>query len=142
MPLEVKPSYGAINAVRDICKPWITLHDGDEWGESMIDLYGACHTNHGFTDEDCALFAGKLYDNLIGMIHWLIMDGEAPWGYGYDEESGRRALAETQRQAAEAREYWLKGGNLGSWGTTAEDAKVVIDQMPAWLFEDADIPGT
>lgn len=138
--LDVKPSYGAINAVRDICLPWIRLHGGDEWGESMSALYSACHTNYGFTDEDCALFASKLYDNLISMVHWLIMDGEPPWGYGYDELNGRAALAKTQDQAAEAREYWLKGGNLGDWGTTKDDAKAVIDQMPKWLFEDADIP--
>jgi hypothetical protein len=137
MPLEIDPSYGPVNAVRGICKPWIELQGGDEWGDSMFSLYQACHTNHGFDYEDCALFASKLYDNLMAMIYWLIRDGESPWGYGYDEEDGRLALAETQGLAAEARDYWLNGGNLN------EDydgkAKSVIDQMPAWLFEDADI---
>lgn len=139
MAIEVKSNYGAINAVRDICEPWIEFHGGDEWGESMRDLHGACHTSYGFTDEDCALFAGKLYDNLLDMIRRLIRDGEPPWGYGYDEESGRLALAETQAKAAKSRAYWLEGGNLGSWGSTADNAKHVIEQMPKWLFEDADI---
>jgi hypothetical protein len=140
MALKVPPKYGAINAVSDICLPWIELHGGDEWGESMLNLHRACHTNYGFTNEDCALFAGKLYDNLVNMVYYLVTDGEAPWGYGHDEESGRRALAATQRQAREARDYWLSGGSPSSNETTMANAKIVIDQMPRWLFEDADIP--
>lgn len=142
MAIEVKPSYGSINAVRDICEPWIELHGGDEWGESMRDAHGASHTSYGFTDEDCATIAQIMINNLLVMMKWLIADGVPPWGYGYDEESGRTALARTQSEAAESRDYWLNGGNLGEWGTTKDDAKHVIDQMPIWLFEDADInPG-
>lgn len=137
--IKVDANYSAINAVRDICEPWIELHGGNEWGESMRDALGASHTSYGFTDEDCATIAQIMINNLLSMIGWLIRDGEGPWGYGYDEEDGRLALAQTQAEAAESRDYWLAGGNLGTFGDSGDKAKAVIDQMPIWLFEDADI---
>lgn len=133
--IKVEPKYGSINAVRDICEPWIELWGGDEWGESMRDLHGASQTSYGLTDEDCATIAEILIRNVIALKNdWIDSDGYPMWGYGYDNESGAKALDEVWRATDKARAYWLKGGNLGTWGTTADDAKRVIDQMPLWLF--------
>ena len=121
--ISVVPRYGSISAIRDICEPWIDYWSGDEWGESMVNLHGAAKTSYGFSDEDCALFAGKLLENLIVAKEWA---DEYKQDKGYKEK--------VQAEARGSRDYWLAGGNLGDWGTTKEDAKSVIDQMPAWLF--------
>jgi hypothetical protein len=139
--IEVAPDYISIETVRNICEPWIDLWGGDEWGESMRDLHGACRTSHGFSDEDCALFATKLLENLISLKEeWIDREGYGLWGYSYDDENGALALAETRTNAREARDYWLKGGNLGDWAGSPTKAQVVIAQMPSWLFEDNQIP--
>ena len=122
MKFEIRPQYGSIEAVRDIVEPWINL-EGTEWGDSMAGLHMAAHTSYGFSDEDCALFAQKLLENLMGAAEWLLD------GYYSDEE-----LEGAREDARRARDYWLNGGNLGDWHTTKEDAKFVIDQMPGWMF--------
>lgn len=113
--------YGAIEAARDICEPWIAM-EGTEWGESMHGLHAAAQTSYGFSDEDCALFASKLVENLV-VAH------EDFFNY-YDEEE----ISQSQETSRKAREYWLKGGNLGDWGTTKDDAKSAIDLFPSWIF--------
>lgn len=140
-PFKVLPAYASINAVRDICEPWIELWGGDEWGESMRDLHGAAHTSYGLSDEDCATVAEILIRNVIALKEeWIEGEDYDMWGYGYDDESGPAALAETRKKSSEARDYWLKGGNLGDFSRTIQDAKETIEQMPAWLFEDVDRP--
>jgi hypothetical protein len=128
---KVRPKYGSIEAVRAIVKPWINV-EGTEWGESMRGLHKAAHTDYGFSDEDCALFAEKLLENLAAAKEWLVDDGY------YSEEE----LAPARVEASRVRNYWLKGGNLGDWSTTIEDAKFVIDQMPNWFFEREDVNGS
>lgn len=126
--MTIRPRYGAINAVRDICEPWIEAWGGDEWGESMWSLYSASHTSYGLTDEDCAIIAEILLRNVIGQKE---LDEE----YGFASED---QLEYARANAREARDSWLKGGNLGDWGTTIEDAKSSIDQMPDWFFGESD----
>lgn len=119
----IRPKYGAIESVRDICEPWIEAWGGDEWGDSMFNLHGAAHTSYGLSDEDCAVVAEILLRNVI-------------LGKEFGDEYGdpdREALARSE--ATERRDYWLKGGNLGDWATTIEDAKSSIEQMPDWFFE-------
>ena len=124
----VTPAYASINAVADICEPWIELWGGDEWGESMLNLQGACHTNYGFSDEDCALFASKLIENLVTQREWMLYEG---WAYGFMEPD---ALESARKRCRELRDYWLQGGNLKD-ERSAADAKATIDTMPTWLFE-------
>lgn len=128
MSIRVIPKYGAIEAARDICEPWIHAWGGDEWGDSMYNLHGAAHTDYGFSDEDCALFAQKLIDNLIAARDNVLENDIAT-------EQEMQLAAE---EAAKQRDYWLAGGNLGDWGTTKSDAKSVIDQLPGWLFGEED----
>ncbi len=122
--------YGAIQAVRDVCEPWIEIWGGDEWGESMRDLYGAAHTSYGLMDEDCALLAEMLLRNIIAQREWIEDEGHS-YGLSTPEQESY-----AREKATDAREYWLKGGNLGRFGSTIEDAKSVIDTMPAWMFND------
>lgn len=129
MTIHIAPEYSAISAVRDICEPWIEVWGGDEWGESMFSLHAAAHTSYGFDDEDCALFATRLYENLMSQKVWMDEDGE---DYGLNEPEVRK---QAQTVAAERREYWLKGGNIPSEHSVAQ-ATSVIEQMPAWLFEE------
>lgn len=125
----MSPTYGAINAVRDICEPWIEIWSGDEWGESMRDLHGAAHTSYGLSDEDCATLAEILLRNVIAMHKWVEFEGH-DYGLSTPEQE-----VQARAEATRLRDYWLKGGNLGTWGTTAEDAKAVIDTMPDWMFD-------
>lgn len=127
MSVKVTPDYASISSVRDICEPWISQWGGDEWGESMANLHGACHTDYCFSDEDCALFASKLIENLEVMKLWVDTEGQ---GYGFDEPVDIEAA---QQQCREARDYWLKGGNIQSEHCIAK-AKETIDTMPGWLF--------
>jgi hypothetical protein len=120
----IRPKYGAIESVRDICEPWVEIWSGDEWGESMQDLLGASHTSYGLADDDCAIVAEILLRNLIAGKEWADE-------YDIDPEVEADARAESTR----LRDYWLKGGNLGDFHTTIEDAKSSIDQMPDWMFE-------
>ena len=88
----------------------------------MSGLLAASHTSYGFSDEDCALFASKLIENLI-------ICGEDLLDF-YD----RPQVEHAQGVARDAREYWLKGGNLGDWGSTKEDAALAIKLFPDWVF--------
>jgi hypothetical protein len=121
--LEVTATYGSIEAARDICEPWIEM-EGTEWGESMRGLHSASHTSYGFSDEDCALFATKLIENLILAQEFF---------FEYYEKD---EIEHAQKASNESRDYWLKGGNLGDWGNTKEDAKVAINLFPEWVFGD------
>lgn len=126
----IRPTYGAIEPVRDICEPWVEIWSGDEWGESMEGLLAASHTSYGLDDADCALIAAILLRNVIAQHEWMEEEGHS---YGLsmpdDEEQARK-------EATESRDYWLKGGNLGSFHTTIEDAKSSIAQMPDWMFNE------
>lgn len=125
--MNIEPKYAAINAVSGIAEPWIELWSGDEWGESMQSLHGACHTSYGFSDEDCALFASRLWVNLMEQYEWVITEGKS---YGFwDPDNVKR----TQERCRELRDYWLAGGNLKDDASRAE-AKAVIEQMPEWVF--------
>jgi hypothetical protein len=134
MAIRVAPNYCAINAVRDIVEPWIELWGGDEWGESMRSAHSAAHTSYGFTDEDCAIFAEKLLENILFMKEFWDNNGEGLWGYSFDEIDGARALADARAESTKARDYWLEGGNLKG-DTGAVD---LIAQLPEWLFEDSE----
>jgi hypothetical protein len=125
--MAVRPQYGAIESIRDICEPWVELWAGDEWGESMHGLLNASHTSYGLTDEDCAVVADILLRNVIAAREWASEYHDSP----EDKEAEVRA----RREATEMRDYWLKGGNLGEWSTTIEDAKSSIEQMPGWFFD-------
>lgn len=132
--ITVEPGYVSVEAVRDIVKPWIVLWGGDEWGESMMDLLGAAKTCYGFSDEDCALFATKLLENLIWLKEDMVdSQGEPMWGYGWGR-GGQEALDATRLEARKMRDHWLEGGNLNDWRSAAEGKKI-IDQLPDWLFE-------
>ncbi len=133
--VTVAADYAAINAARDIAKPWIELWGGDEWGESMRDAIGASHTSYGFTDEDCATIAQIMINNLIcdEMTEFVLDYSGGLWGPGYDSEDGEKALEETQTEARESRAYWLEGGNIKS-EHCQKMAKELIDQLPGWLF--------
>lgn len=133
--VKVFPTYDSINAVRDICEPWIELWGGDEWGESMHWLHRACHTSYGFSDEDCALFASRLIENLLYAREWAEDYGSGLWGYGWDYEDGSKALSEVRSKCRELRDYWLKGGNISSH---SDRARETIESMPSWLFEEQD----
>jgi hypothetical protein len=126
----VTPDYASINAVRGICEPWIELWGGDEWGESMLDLHGACHTDYGFVDEDCALFATRLVANLESQYEWMIEEG-----YQYDFMQ-RDAVESVRVKCRKLRDHWLEGGNLKSEYASAV-AKATIDTMPTWLYDEA-----
>lgn len=138
--VKVFPTYESINAVRDVCEPWIELWGGDEWGESMRDLHGACHTSYGFTDEDCALFASRLIENLIASAPDSYEYGGGFWGYGWDDVNGRKALEQTRERAREARDEYL---NPDKWPYTKypemyENIQETFNSMPSWLFEEQD----
>lgn len=126
--IKVLPSYASINAVVEICEPWIELWGGDEWGESMQNLAAACHTDYGFSDEDCALFASKLFENLEWQKRWVDEEGYA---YGFKEPED---IKRVQEKAREVREYWRKGGNLTTWQPAIDAANETINTMPGWLF--------
>ena len=132
MTINVQPSYPSIKCVCDVVEPWIDLLGGDEWGDSMRSLHGACHTDYGFSDEDCALFASKLFENLEHMktTGWIDEDGPSYCLFTPDD------VAATQQRCREIREYWRKGGNLGDFGDTVKTATETLDQMPSWVFGD------
>lgn len=135
VPVVIKPEYSSIHCVADICEPWIELWGGDEWGESMRDLHGACHMDYGFSDEDCALFASKLIENLIFLKEdWIDGDGYDMWGYGYSAENGPIALEETYQRCRDLRDYWSEGGNLKSFEPSKTVANETLDTLPKWLF--------
>lgn len=123
--------YIAISTLVECCEPWIDLWGGDEWGENMRNLAGACHTDYGFSDQDCALFAGKLLENLIAQKEWMDDEGR---DYGLSEPDEE---ARVRAEAREKRDYWLKGGNLGDWADSPAKAKAVVDKLPRWMFNDA-----
>lgn len=120
----IRPKYGAIESLRDICEPWIEIWSGDEWGDSMTHLLEAAHTSYGLSDEDCAIIAEILLRNVILAQEWADIYGPDP-----------KLEAAARTEATRLRDYWLKGGNLGDSFTTIEDAKSSIDQMPDWMFE-------
>lgn len=126
--MTVQPNYYSIEAVRNICEPWIQLWDGDEWGDSMWNLHGACHTSYGFSDEDCALFASKLLENLVSQKEWAVDEG-ADYGFANQDE-----IAHVQLEARKQRDYWLNGGNIQS-DYAVQAATETISKLPKWLFE-------
>ena len=130
MAVVVTPDYPSIQCIRDLVKPWIELLGGDEWGDSMRSLHSACHTDYGFSDEDCALFASKLFENLEHMktSGWIDEDGPSYCLFGSAE------VAKTQERCREVREYWRKGGNLGDFGPTIGVATKTLDTIPGWIF--------
>lgn len=125
--VRVTATYASINCVSDICEPWIELWGGDEWGESMSGLHAACHTSYGFSDEDCALFATKLIENLEYQREWA----EDNPDYSY---WGSERMAQAQARCRELREYWLKGGNLTNFEPAVTAATNTLATMPSWLF--------
>lgn len=131
---NVQPNFVSINTVTNICEPWIELWGGDEWGESMSSLLSACHTSYGFSDEDCALFAQKLLDNLDSQHDWMLEEG---YSYGFMEEDD---LARTRKEACEQRDYWLNGGNFSGDEPSKKIAAETIATLPSWLFDDTDLP--
>lgn len=128
MATRVKPHYASIESIRDIIEPWIELHGGDEWGESMRDLHGAAKTSYGFSDEDCALFAEKLLENLELLVEYD--------GVGGPYERDPVDIEQARKEAREAREYWRGGGNIASYADVAIET---IDSLPTWLFEGEDV---
>jgi hypothetical protein len=132
MSVKVAPEYASIECVRNLCEPWLEIWGGDEWGESMRDLHGACHTSYGFSDEDCALFASKLFENLAAQKAWMDDEGK---GYGLTTPEQN---AEAAARCRELRDYWQKGGNLTDWEPAVKAANETLDTVPAWVFgEDA-----
>lgn len=119
--IKVPPRYPAIETIRDISEPWINIWSGDEWGESMSALHTACHPDYGFSNEDCAVMAQMLWDNLMSAKEWAD-------DYHDDEEATLEAI----ELAKIAKADWLEGGGHG--GDAAELAKNCIDQMPGWVF--------
>lgn len=127
MTVIITPQYASINAAADIAEPWIQLWSGDEWGESMTSLHGACHTSYGFTDEDCALFASKLWENLLAQKNWVDTEGRT---YGFWEPV---QIAATQERCRELRDYWKQGGNIKQEPYISA-ANETLDTIPAWVF--------
>lgn len=127
---NIQPTYASIECVRDICEPWIQHWGGDEWGESMYSLHSAAHTSYGFSDEDCALFAAKLLENLCDQKEWIVDEGK---DYGFCEPD---EIAAVQAKCRELRDYWRKGGNLSSWEPAVKAANTTVDTLPGWLFGD------
>jgi hypothetical protein len=123
--VKITPDYQSINAVTDICEPWIEIWSGDEWGESMSSLHSACHTSYGFSDEDCALLASVLIRNLEIMKEWINNEGRL-YGLHVPED-----IAEAQEKSRNLREYWRDGGNL-SYPT--QSVTETIDSLPGWMF--------
>lgn len=136
--ITVEPHYDCIQAVRSVCKPWIEMWSGDEWGESMRNALGACHTSYGFSDEDCAAIAEILINNLLPMYEWAYEYSDGLWGYGWDgEEGGAKVLAKTRKEASKVREECL---NRDQWPYTKypesyDRVEKLFASMPSWLFE-------
>jgi hypothetical protein len=137
--IHIEPAYSAIEAVRDILKPWIELWGGDEWGDSMSALHSAGHTSYGLDDADCALVTEILARNVLSMPKFYEEVGEPIWGYGWGPDDGPVALANTRKESREARDYWLEGGNIKS-ERSKDSAKNAILALPDWMFEDVDKP--
>lgn len=123
----ITAEYASINAVREICKVWIDLWGGDEWGESMDALYQASHTSYGLSDGDCARVTRILWKNLQSQKEW--MDDEGHEYFDFSDEDMERVYEETRRM----RDYWRNGGNLGP-GPDADIGTATIASMPRWLF--------
>lgn len=128
MRVKILPTYASIECVRDICEVWIEAWSGDEWGESMDSLLSASHTSYGLDDEDCAVLARMLIRNLGVMKKWMDAEGRS-YGLTSDELE-----AKLQERSRELREYWRKGGNLGSWEPAELAANETLDTLPGWLF--------
>lgn len=126
--VEIAANYSSIEPVRSIVEPWIDAWGGDEWGESMRALHSAGQVDYGLDDEDCARVMRILWKNLDAQKDWMDIEGHE---YGLNDPE---VQAEAAKRACEARDYWLKGGNLGV-GKSAEIAKATIDSLPTWLFE-------
>lgn len=127
--VKVIPRYASINAIRDICEPWIAQWGGDEWGESMQNLHGAAHTSYGLSDEDCATVAEILVREVVRMKDWVDTEGQ---GLEMDDPDD---MAATRAEATRARDYWLGGGNIKS-EPHITDARETIETMPTWMFEE------
>lgn len=128
MTVKVTPDYASISCVAALCEPWIELWGGDEWGDSMRNLHGACHTDYGFSDEDCALFASKLFENLMIHKQWVDEEGHS---YGFWQADDVESV---QAECREIREYWAKGGNLTDWEPAIQAAKATLETIPGWVF--------
>jgi hypothetical protein len=125
---RVQPDYASINAVKSICRPWIEIWSGDEWGDVMHPLYDAIHTDYGLSDEDVAQLTQILCDNVVSMHEWMLNEG---MDYGVCTEEDMENAA---KEARESRDYWLNGGNLTSFDHAKRVAKETVDTLPRWLF--------
>lgn len=123
--VTVFPNYLSIDFIRDVAEHWIELMGGDEWGDSASSLHSACHTDYGFSDEDCALFATKLIENII----YSVEQGDV-WNYVEDASD----VAAVQKKCAEAVEYWLNGGNLGPGWDKEKVVEKTLNSLPEWMF--------
>lgn len=128
MSYQVPPNYASISFVADVCEPWIDLYGGDEWGESMEALHRACHTSYGFSDDDCALFASKLLENLVHQHQWMEEEG---YQYGLVEPEDQQR---TEERCRGIRAHWLDGGNFSGDAVTMHLAEEVNKNLPSWLF--------
>jgi hypothetical protein len=89
----------------------------------MHALHRACHVDHGFSYEDCALFASKLLENLTAQYELT----------EYYEDVNAPEYDEVRRLARIKRDYWLSGGNLKDEASRRIAAKTLAD-LPDWLF--------
>ena len=116
----IEPRFGQIETIRGICQPWITQWGGDEWGDSMYSLHAAAQTCYGLDDNDCAILAKMLIENIISMHEWVQVEGK-DLGF-WDPDN----VAATQSECRERRAYWLK--------CAPEDATKVLASVPRWMF--------
>jgi hypothetical protein len=94
----------------------------------MDALKRACHTDYGFSDVDCALFAWKLIENLERMRRWMDEEGHM-YDLTNDEDEAKAA-----EECRKLREYWRKGGNLTDWEPALRKANITINSLPGWMF--------
>lgn len=131
--VEVFPCYVSIGFARDVAEPWIDLLSGCEWGEVASALHTACHTDYGFSDEDCALFASRLLENIIICIE----NGDHLYFIEDNEE-----ISSVQKKCKEKANFWLSGGYYASIAKD-EEKKIVeqtLNSLPKWMFG-GNLPG-
>lgn len=122
--IEVNPSYGSIEPVREVCEVFMDLWSGDEWGESMAALHSAGHTDYGMSDEDCAVVTGMLLKYIIEQKGWMETEGRVACLWDQDE------FEEAQKHCAEIRDRWLKE----DFEPTRKEAEEILAKLPDWMF--------